>query len=258
VKVDELKNAIRPTTALVAVMMANNEIGTIQPIKEIAEICRENNVLLFADGAQAVGKIPVNVAELGADFVSIAAHKFYGPKGIGALYCRNGVFPTPVIYGAGQESGIRSGTENVPGIAGLGVAAKLAYQEFCDGHEEQVRNLRDSLEEQLRQGIPDLVVNGSSNNAERLPNTLSVSFPGVRSYQLVDALRTRVCFSTGAACATRNSKSATLSAMGVPDDVALGTIRLSIGRYTTQSEIDKSAAIIIETVHNIRINGDSQ
>jgi cysteine desulfurase len=232
---DEIAAAIRPTTALVSVMHANNEVGSIQPIREISEICRTANVKLHVDAAQSTGKINADVNELGVDLLTLAGHKVYAPKGIGALYVRDGVMLEPVVRGAGHERGLRPGTENTPYIVGLGVAADLAKHSL-PAITEQLAAKRDRLESGLRGRIPNLTVNAAST--ARLPNTASVNFPAVVGAELLDAVP-EICASTGAACHSGTTKlSATLAAMGVAEEVARGTVRLSVGRSTTAEEID--------------------
>jgi cysteine desulfurase len=229
----DIAAAIRPETVLVSVMHANNEVGTIQPIAEIARITREAGILLHSDAAQSVGKIPTRVDDLGVDLLSVAAHKFYGPKGVGALYVREGTELAPFVHGAGHEGGRRAGTENVLLDVGLGAAAKLAGDlTWTKG----VRDLRDWLWLRLRDRWGERVVlNG--HPAERLPNTLNVSFPG-RDGREILADMPEVAASTGSACHSGGTApSPVLAAMGVPREVGAGAIRLSLGRMTTQAEL---------------------
>ncbi len=231
----EIAAAIRPTTKLVSVMHANNEVGAIQPIGEISEICRAANAKLHVDAAQSLGKIEVDVNRLGVDLLTVAGHKVYAPKGVGALYVRQGVELEPVVRGAGHECGLRPGTENTPYIVGLGTAAELAAASL-PGITRQLAAQRDRLELGLRGRIPGLTVNAASS--VRLPNTASVNFPGLIGAELLDAIP-ELCASTGAACHSGTTKlSATLAAMGVPEDVSRGAVRLSVGRSTTDEEID--------------------
>mgnify|MGYP005998554639 CR=1 FL=1 len=213
---------------MVSIMLANNEVGTIQPIKEISAICHEFDIIVHCDAAQAVGKMPVNVNELGIDLLSIAGHKFYAPKGVGALYCRGEFRPCAVICGTNQESGIRSGTSNVSGIAGLGKAAELARLELEANHHLHIKEMRDDLEAKLLQKFPDARVN--AQGAERLPLIISIGFPGLVGHEVMKTLSDKMCFSAGAACYTGKG-SATLSAMNVNPAIARGTIRLSFGRF---------------------------
>jgi cysteine desulfurase len=238
-----VRKALRDETLLVSVMHANNEVGTLQPIKQIAEICHEAGAVLHTDAAQSVGKVRTHVDELEVDLLTVAGHKLYGPKGVGALFVRQGVALEPHQHGAGQESGLRAGTENVAGIAGLGAAAALAAKSL-DASQERVTTLRDRLLAQLRTGVGEgLVTHGEL--AGRLPNTLSVSFPGVSGYDLL-ARVPELCASTGSACHSgTQAMSPTLAAMGVAPEIARGTIRLSLGRSTTDEEAERSASLLI-------------
>ncbi len=244
---DEVRKAITPDTILVTVMHANNEVGTIQPIREIAAIAREAGVWMHTDAAQSVGKIPVKVDALGVDFLTIAGHKFHAPPGVGALYVRSGIEIEPLIHGAGHERGRRAGTEAVPNIVGLGAAAEFVG---TDGDDGTVRRLRDRLHTLLAEGVDDSVVlNGHPEL--RLPNTLSVGFRGIIGAELLARLED-FCASAGAAChATTHEPSAVLKAMAVPRDVALGTVRLSLGRPTTEAEVTQAADRIVKTVRKM-------
>ena len=249
VRPDEVAAAIRPDTILVSIMHANNEVGTIQPIPAIAAVTRKHGVLLHTDAAQSVGKIPTQVDDLGVDLLTVAGHKLYAPKGIGALYVRDGVPLRRWLYGAGQERGLRPGTENVLEIVGLGEAAALVMDR---GEQEtlHLKRLRDRLQGSLQKAIPDAVVHGHPD--ERLPNTLSMAFPGCRTDELLSALR-GVAVSAGAACHSDSVKvSHVLEAMGVPMALAQGTLRFSVGRYTTEAEIDLAVAEIVPVVQRIR------
>lgn len=240
---DDVRKAIRPDTRLVSIMHANNEIGTVQPIREIAGICHEHGVLMHTDAAQSLGKIPVNVGSLGVDLLSIAGHKFCAPKGIGALFVGENVSFEPLFHGAGHEQGMRAGTENVPFIVALGAAAVTASRGL-ESNAARMLNLRDRLFNQLNAAIgPSLTINGSQ--APRLPNTLSVSFPGVVGQQLL-ARVPELCASTGAAChSTGTTLSKTLRAIGLSPSVGNGTVRLSLGWHTTEEEIDRAASLLI-------------
>jgi cysteine desulfurase len=225
---------------MVSVILAQNETGVIQPLAEIAARARARGALVHADAAQAVGKITVDVRALGVDLLSVAGHKLYAPKGVGALYVRRGVPLGPLVVGAGHERGIRPGTENVPGIAGLGAACALARRDL-EAEAARQRSLRDRLEALL--GEAGLTVHGASS--ERLPNTINGHFPGVRGAALL-ARVPEVAFTTGSAChAGEEHPSRTLLAMGIPAGDALGAIRLTLGRGTTVAAIDRAAALLV-------------
>ena len=232
--------AIRPETVLVSVMHANNEVGTVEPIAEIARVTREAGVLLHSDAAQSVGKLPTRVDELGVDLLSVAAHKFYGPKGIGALYVRAGAPLEPFMHGAGHEGGRRAGTENVLLDVGLGAAAELAGDlSWTAG----VRELRDWLWLQLQDRWGEAVVlNG--HPTLRLPNTLNVSFPGRDGREILAAMP-EVAASTGSACHSGGTEpSPVLAAMGVPREVGAGAVRFSLGRATTRGQLETLLALM--------------
>ena len=241
---DDVASAIRSNTILVSVMHANNEVGTIQPIAEIARVTRAAGVLLHSDAAQSVGKISTKVDELGVDLLSLAAHKFYGPKGVGALYIREGTKLEPLMHGAGHESGRRAGTENVLLDVGLGAAAELAADLKWTA---DVREQRDWLWEELRRGWGDRVVlNG--HPTERLPNTLNVSFLGRDGREILAAMP-EIAASTGSACHSGGTEpSPVLAAMGTPREVGAGAIRISLGRMTAQQELEALVERLIEVV----------
>ena len=235
--------ALRSDTGLVSVMHANNEVGTIQPIAEIAAIVRAHGVPMHTDAAQSAGKLALDVDALGVDLLTLAGHKFCAPKGIGALYVRTGTPITAVLAGAGQERGLRPGTENIPLIVALGAAARLARERLPETHAH-LRALRDRLHARLAQEIPGLALNG--HPGQRLPNTLNVSFPGVSGALLLQRVADRVAAATGSAChAGDAAPSGVLGAMGLPGARAAGAVRLSVGRYTREDEIDAAAAALI-------------
>lgn len=231
---EDVQKAIRPGTALVSIMHANNEVGTIQPLMEIAAIAHEHGALVHTDAAQTAGKIAVDVESLGVDFLSVAGHKLYGPKGVGALYIREGIELEPLLHGAGHEAGRRAGTENILEIVGLGAACELAHTWIDEG---SIADLRDHLWRSLEASLGEQVVlNG--HPTLRLPNTLNVSFRGKTGGEVLAAMP-NVAASTGSAChAGSMHVSPVLAAMGVPRDVALGAVRFSLGRDTTRGEID--------------------
>jgi cysteine desulfurase len=235
-------SALRRDTVLVSVMHANNEIGTIQPLREIAEMCRDRGVLIHTDAAQSVGKTAVRVKDLGVDLLTVAGHKIYAPKGIGALYVRRGIDLEPVLHGAGHERGLRAGTENVPYIVGLGRAASLIDQHLTETID-RLAMLRHRLWARLEKAIDGVSYNGQG--AERLPNTLSVNFPFVNGAALLGRCP-ELCASTGAACHSGSAHmSATLQAIGLRPEVARGTVRLSVGWYTNEDEVDRAANLLI-------------
>jgi len=248
--VDQL---IRPETRLVSVMHANNEIGTIQPIAEIAQVCRDRGVLLHTDAAQSIGKIPTRVDELAVDLLTIAGHKLYAPKGVGVLYVRDGVQLEPFMHGASHEAGRRAGTENVAYLVGLGQAAVLASNDLI-ALQSRLGNLRDLLWEQLAAGIGGgLTANGAA--AHRLPNTLSVNFPEVIGSELL-AMVPQLCASTGAACHSgETTVSSTLAAIGLPAEIARGTVRLSLGRGTSEQDVTQAAQWLVAAWQQLQATG---
>ena len=235
--------ALRDDTVLVSLMLANNEVGTLQPVKDVAALCRERGVAIHTDAAQAVGKVPVDVTDLGVDLLSVAGHKLYAPKGVGALYVREGVEILPQIRGAGHERGRRAGTENVLLAAGLGTACELAQNEVTE-EQERFADLRGRLARGLRTGCEDLVEHGHPE--ERLPNTLSVALPGHDANGLVGDLAEELAVSAGSACHSGATMiSYVLQAMGVEPELARATVRLSVGRFTTEEEIDRAVGLIL-------------
>jgi len=248
VQLSDVKNAIRPDTILISIMYANNEVGTLQPISEISKLAKENNIVVHSDCAQAVGKVPVNIQELGVDLLTVAGHKLYGPKGIGALYIREGINLQKMIHGADHERNLRAGTENVLEIVGLGTAAELAMkneQERVEHEKELILLLKSNLSQ-----ISDVQFNGNADFC--LPNTLSTSFKNLKANEILNKL-SNVAASAGAACHTDSiSVSATLEAMQVHLEYAMGTIRFSVGRYTTIAEIDLASKDIIEVISRLR------
>jgi cysteine desulfurase len=240
---DAVRKAIDGSTTLISIMHSNNEVGTIQPIAEIAAIAKERGAIVHTDAAQSLGKVPVKVDELGVDLLSVAGHKLYAPKGIGVLYARRGVKLEPLIHGAGHEAGRRAGTENVPYIVGLGKACELASQSF-PACPQRLRALRDRLWQGLHEALGEKVVlNGHPVN--RLPNTLNVSFVGQIGSDLLEGIP-ELAASTGSACHEGQVKlSPVLAAMGVPPEVGSGAVRLSVGRFTTEEEVDRAADLLV-------------
>jgi len=246
---DQVQKAILPHTGLITLMLANNETGALQPIREISEIARNHHIPLHTDAAQAVGKVSVQVKELGVDFLSVAGHKLYGPKGVGALYMRDGLSLTPLIHGAGQENGRRAGTENTILTVGLGAACRVARKRLARD-EKEIFHLRNRLQLLLFDGIKDLVLNGPNNN--RLPNTLNVSVPGLEGGQILSEIPNLMA-STGAACHDQGvTLSHVLSAMGVSPRVGMGALRFSLGRHNTPEEIEAAARAVINQVRRMR------
>lgn len=240
---DTLFKAIKRKTRLVSIMHANNEIGTIQPIRRIADFCHSRSILVHTDAAQSVGKIRTDVDQLDVDLLSVAAHKFYGPKGVGALFIRGGVDLEPLHHGGDQEFGFRAGTENTAAIVGLGRAALLCNKALEES-AKRMEYLRADLLERLERGIGmPLTVNGAG--APRLPNTLSVVFPSVNARSMLDRLP-QLAASTGSACHSTTGTSGTLQAIGLSPAAAQGTMRLSLGWYTSQEEIELVADWLIE------------
>jgi cysteine desulfurase len=253
VDVAALEEALQQETALVSIIHANNEIGTIQPLEEIAHLAKQRGALLHVDGAQSLGKIPIQVRQLGIDLMSVSAHKLHGPKGVGALYVRGGlpgVKLEPLLHGGGQERGLRAGTLNVAGIVGFGAACEIARREMA-AEAERLRQLRDLLLARLQDGIEGLVVNGSLTS--RLPNNLNVSIPGVEGEALLMALRNEVAVSSGSACASHTREAShVLRALGRDPALAHSSLRFGLGRFTTTQEIELAAALVIEKVKKLR------
>ena len=247
---EQVAEAIREDTALVTVMMANNEIGTLQPIREIARVCRERNVLCHTDAVQAVGHIPVDVKELGVDLLSLSAHKFHGPKGVGALYARRGVALTNLIDGGQQERGKRAGTENIPGIAGMAAAMEEAVRGL-EKSVPYVTALREKLIEGLSR-IPHSRLNG--DRSSRVPGTVNFCFEGIEGESLLLLLDDRgVAASSGSACTSGSlDPSHVLLALGLPHDVAHGSLRLSVDDWNTPEEIDHILEAVPEVVSYLR------
>ncbi len=247
VLVPEIEKAIRPETILITVMHANNEVGTIQPIKQISRLARDHGIIMHTDAAQSVGKIPTDVDDLGVDLLSVAGHKLYAPKGIGALYIRPGIQLNKFMHGADHEQGRRAGTENVLEIAGLGKAGEIAKRDI-EKNARHTRAMRERLHDGLKERLRDIRLNGYADD-NCLPNTLSLSFRGVDADDLLSRIKDDVAASAGAACHSEGiDVSAVLKAMNLPDEWARGTVRFSTGTMTTQSEIDKAIDIISNSV----------
>ncbi len=238
----DVEKALRPTTILITIMHANNEVGTLQPIAAISRIARRHGILLHTDAAQSVGKVPVEVDALGVDLLSVAGHKLYAPKGVGVLYVRSPLTLEKFCHGAGQESGWRAGTENVLEIVGLGKACEIARQGL-EMHMVKMKQLRGSLYTGLTEAIPASRLNGHAEL--RLPNTLSIAFKDIEAQRLLDTIGSEVAASAGAAChADTVEISHVLKAMAVPLEWAQGTVRFSLGRMTTAEEIEKTIQVV--------------
>jgi cysteine desulfurase len=248
---EELRAALRPETAIVSVMLANNETGVLFSIEEIGQMVREHSTAIFhVDGVQAVGKIPIDLKNTQVDLFSLSGHKFHAPKGVGALYVRSGVALAPFIIGGGQEGGRRAGTEAVPYLVALGAASALANN--FDGHTE-IRRLRDKLEDTILKTIPNARLNGTRDRTRRLPNTANISFEHVEGESILAHLdEAGIAVSTGSACnAESHVSSAVQRAMNVPYTAAQGSIRFSLGRYTTESEIDYTLTRLFPTINQL-------
>ena len=250
VDVADVQAALRPDTILITIMHANNEVGTIQPIAEMAALAKSRGIRVHTDAAQSLGKITVDVNALGVDLLSMAGHKLYAPKGVGALFIRKGVALETFMHGAGQEMGRRAGTENILEIVGLGKACDIAARDL-ERQRRHMQEMRDRLHAAIAAGVRDVRLNGHPE--KRLPNTLSLSFRDLEANRILDAIGLEVAASAGAACHADSVEiSHVLKAMGVPVEWAKGTLRLTTGRMTTASEIDRAATVIIEAAGKTR------
>jgi len=246
-----LRGALRPQTVLVTIMHANNELGTVQPLEEIGRIAKQADVYFHSDAVQSAGKIPIDVTNLMLDLLSLSGHKLYGPKGIGALYIRGGTRLRQLLYGGHHQRGFRPGTENVPGIVGLGKAAEMARASLTnDAH--RLSALRDQLENGLLHRVPHSRING--RRAPRTPNTTNLVFPGVEGEALLIALDLKgLACSTGAACSSGAVEpSHVLTAIGLPAEDARASLRFSLGRHTTQADIDFALSVVPAAVAQLR------
>ncbi len=250
VNVDDVAAAIQAQTILISIMHANNEVGTIEPIAQIAQLTKKHDIVLHTDAAQSVGKIPVDVEGLGVDLLSIAGHKLYAPKGVGALYIRPGLAPAKLMHGAGQEMAVRPGTENVLEIVGLGMACEIAGRDLKK-NSNHMQAMRDRLYAGLKKGCDPVKRNGHPQKC--LPNTLSISFRNLEANRILDEIASTVAASAGAACHSDTVEvSIVLGAMNVPLDWAKGTLRLTTGRMTTEADIDKAARVITAAVRKLK------
>ena len=249
VNVADVKAAIRKKTVLISIMHANNEVGTIEPIAEIAQLAKQHDIIFHTDAAQSVGKLSVDISKLGVDLLSIAGHKVYAPKGVGALYMRKGLSPAKLMHGAGQEMSKRPGTENVLEIVGLGMACEIARRDL-EKNIKHMQAMRDRLFEAIKKGCAPVKLNGHPQ--KRLPNTLSISFLNSEANRLLETIGSEVAASAGAACHSDTVQiSDVLKAMAVPPDWAKGTLRLTTGRMTTGEEIDRAARVICAAVQKM-------
>lgn len=251
VDLEELKKSIKPTTILMTIMFANNEIGTIQPIEEIGKIAKESNIYFHTDAVQAVGNAKIDVQKLNIDSLSLSGHKIYGPKGIGALYVKTGVKFEKFIDGGHQERNKRAGTENVAGIVGIGKSIELAYENLNE-HNKKIKELRDYYVEQVKEKIPYIKINGDME--KRLPGNCNISFRFIEGEGLLLNLDLKgICASSGSACTSGSlDPSHVLLAIGLPHEIAHGSLRISIGKYNTKEEIDYLVENLVEIVNRLR------
>jgi len=251
IDLDELRQAVRPETVLITVMHANNELGTVQPLEEVGRIAKERDIYFHTDAVQSAGKVPIDVNKLGVDLLSLSAHKFYGPKGIGALYIRGGTRLRQLLYGGHHQRGFRPGTENVAGIVGLGKAAEIARESLA-ADARRVSTLRDKLEQGLLARVPHARVNGGASL--RTPNTTNLVFPGIEGEALLIALDLKgLACSTGAACSSGAVEpSHVLTAIGLPPEEARASLRFSLGRHTAEQEIDFALQVVPSAVEQLR------
>ncbi|MCI9287318.1 MAG: cysteine desulfurase NifS [Clostridia bacterium] len=251
INLKELEESITPQTILISVMFANNEIGTIQPIKEIGEIAKRYNIYFHTDAVQAIGNVRINVNELNIDLLSMSAHKFYGPKGMGALYVRSGVKFEKIQDGGHQERNMRAGTENVAGIVGLGKAIELAYENF-DEYNKKLTDLRDYYFSQVEEKIPDIKING--HRTKRLPGNANISFEFIEGESLLLYLDARgICASSGSACTSGSlDPSHVLLAIGLPHEIAHGSLRVTFGDDNSKSDVDFLVETLVEIVEKLR------
>lgn len=251
INLKELEEAITPQTILISVMFANNEIGTIQPIKEIGEIAKKHNIYFHTDAVQAIGNVRINVNQLNIDLLSMSAHKFYGPKGMGALYVRSGVKFEKIQDGGHQERNMRAGTENVAGIVGLGKAIELAYENF-DEYNKKLTDLRDYYFSQVEEKIPDIKING--HRTKRLPGNANISFKFIEGESLLLYLDARgICASSGSACTSGSlDPSHVLLAIGLPHEIAHGSLRVTFGDDNSKDDVDFLVDTLVEVVAKLR------
>jgi cysteine desulfurase len=250
VNADAVIGAMRNDTILVSIMHANNETGVLQPIEEIGDAARGRGIAFHVDAAQSIGKMPLGAAISFVDLLTVVSHKFYGPKGVGALFVRKGLVLKPILFGGGHERGLRPGTENVPGIVGLGKACQIAMRDI-KLRVSQTTRLRDLLFSGLKSSLPDAILNG--HETKRLPNTINLRIPAIASHDLIEKIKDDVAISAGSAChAGTFTPSAVLKSMGLSDEEARCSIRLSTGKDNTEEEITKATIIIARAVTELR------
>lgn len=251
IDLEELKKSITENTILISIMFANNEIGTIQPIKEIGEIARKHKIVFHTDAVQAIGSVPIDVKKLNIDSLSMSAHKFYGPKGIGALYVKNGIKFRKLIAGGHQEKDKRAGTENVAGIVGMGKAIEIATNNIA-GHNEKIQKLRDYYISEIKEKIPNIKINGDLE--KRLPGNANISFESIKGDSLLFNLDLKgICASSGSACSSGSiDPSHVLKAIKAPENFLNNSLRISIGKYNTKKEVDYLIKNLIEVVNRLR------
>ena len=249
--VGELKNAIKDETILITVMHANNEVGTFQPIEEIGKIAKENKIIFHVDAVQTMGKVDIKPKEMGIDLLSFSAHKFYGPKGVAALYWRNGVRFGKVLTGGGQEGKRRPGTSNVPGMVGMAKALEIAYRDMAEEFKKE-EELRDYFESEVLKRIPEVVIN--AKEAKRLPGTSSITFKYLEGESILLSLSYKgIAVSSGSACSSDDLQAShVLLAMGIEPEFAHGTIRFGLGKYNTKEEMDYTLDVLVEVIEKLR------
>ena len=254
VDLDELSAAITSNTKLISIMMANNEIGVIQPIKEIGEICKNKNIIFHVDAAQAMGKIDIDLKKLNVDLMSFSSHKLYGPKGVGAIYVNRETMKNrlkPLCFGGGHENGLRPGTLPVHNIVGFGEACEIANKEMGDNYNF-INSLRDLMIKKMTEGFNQLIINGSMDN--RIPGNLNISFPGLNQEPLIQKFR-KICISSGSACTTSTpTPSHVLMALGIKKNLLSSSVRIGISRFNTLEEIELASDYILNIVNKLKVN----
>jgi cysteine desulfurase len=231
-------------------MLANNEIGNIYPVKEIGDILKNYHVKFFCDATQGVGKIDINLKDTNIDLLCFSGHKIYGPKGVGALVFKEDIKLAPILYGGGQQKGLKPGTLNVPGIAGLGYACYLRKNEM-KSDEEKIRYLRDKMLKELTKNIENIIVNGDINN--KLAGNISIAIPGILNQDIIKKVRDKIAISTGSACSSGFEKAShVLSAINLPDEILNSTIRIGIGKFNSEDDIDNAIEVIVQAIYDLQ------